>query len=247
MKKKYLGFGLVYCVLVLLIFLAAISVYTKKKIDEQNDSLRSISRWPEFRMAYADCADEEALVGSTIDSWEFLSRLDDIGVYSSVVETNNGGVLIESKDYFLVRYYGEFESEVIENSDYRYEEKTTQLAPGDYRFMVLEEPVSLTKDELTDLRFPGNNVTITGARCDDTFIYGGTLTFTTNANEEKTFTITISNKPGTTNNNVVVSLEYEFAHDEVTLVSGTGGVTGGGTGYNAASNGASGIMIFKSH
>ena len=36
------------------------------------------------------------------------------------------------------------------------------------------------------------------------------------ANEEKTFTITISNKPGTTNNNVVVSLEYEFMHDDVT-------------------------------
>ncbi|MBR3143015.1 MAG: HAMP domain-containing histidine kinase [Clostridiales bacterium] len=190
MKKKYLGFGLVYCVLVLLIFLAAVSFFTKKKIDEQNDSLRSISRWPEFRMAYADYSDEEALVGSTIDSWEFLSRLDDIGVYSSVVETNNGGVLFESQDYFVVRYYGEFEFEIIENSAYRYEEKSTQLAPGDYRFMVFEEPVSLTKDELTDLRFPNNNnVTITGARCDDTFIYGGALTFTTTANEEKTFNI----------------------------------------------------------
>lgn len=181
MKKKYLSFGIIYCLVVLLIFLAGISFYTKKKIDVINNGMSSIVLLPETLMGGIKSGTPETLAHNAVNSWKFLSVAgDDVGFYSSVVDTeNNGRVLFESQDFLQIWYYGEIETEVIENSDERYEAKTTQLAPGDSRFMFFEEPLSLSKDEISDLRFPnGNDIRIAGAKCDDTFVYGGTFTFT---------------------------------------------------------------------
>ena len=192
MKKKYLSFGIIYCLVVLLIFLAGISFYTKKKIDVINNGMSSIVLLPETLMGGIKSGTPETLAHNAVNSWEFLSVVgDDVGFYSSVVDTeNNGRVLFESQDFLQIWYYGEIETEVIENSDERYEAKTTQLAPGDSRFMFFEEPLSLSKDEISDLRFPnGNDIRIAGAKCDDTFVYGGTFTFTSG---EKVRTLNIA-------------------------------------------------------
>lgn len=192
MKKKYLSFGIIYCLVVLLIFLAGISFYTKKKIDVINNGMSSIVFLPETLMGGIKSGTPETLAHNAVNSWKFLSVAgDDIGFYSSVVDTeNNGRVLFESQDFLQIWYYGEIETEVIENSDERYEAKTTQLAPGDSRFMFFEEPLSLSKDEISDLRFPnGNDIRIAGAKCDDTFVYGGTFTFTSG---EKVRTLNIA-------------------------------------------------------
>lgn len=192
MKKKYLSFGIIYCLVVLLIFLAGISFYTKKKIDVINNGMSSIVLLPETLMGDIKSGTPETLAHNAVNSWEFLSVAgDDVGFYSSVVDTeNNGRVLFESQDFLQIWYYGEIETEVIENSDERYEAKTTQLAPGDSRFMFFEEPLSLSKDEISDLRFPnGNDIRIAGANCDDTFVYGGTFTFTSG---EKVRTLNIA-------------------------------------------------------
>lgn len=192
MKKKYLSFGIIYCLVVLLIFLAGISFYTKKKIDVINNGMSSIVLLPETLMGDIKSGTPETLAHNAVNSWEFLSVAgDDVGFYSSVVDTeNNGRVLFESQDFLQIWYYGEIETEVIENSDERYEAKTTQLAPGDSRFMFFEEPLSLSKDEISDLRFPnGNDIRIAGAKCDDTFVYGGTFTFTSG---EKVRTLNIA-------------------------------------------------------
>lgn len=192
MKKKYLSFGIIYCLVVLLIFLAGISFYTKKKIDVINNGMSSIVLLPETLMGGIKSGTPETLAHNAVNSWKFLSVAgDDIGFYSSVVDTeNNGRVLFESQDFLQIWYYGEIETEVIENSDERYEAKTTQLAPGDSRFMFFEEPLSLSKDEISDLRFPnGNDIRIAGAKCDDTFVYGGTFTFTSG---EKVRTLNIA-------------------------------------------------------
>ena len=205
MKKKYLSFGIIYCLVALLIFLAGTSFYSKKKIDEINAGLRNVLLYLDTIMRYYTTDDPEITASNMIGTWEFLSYLKDAGFYSSVVDTeNNGTVLFESQDFYVVCYHGEIESEVIENSSYRYEEKSTQIVPGDSRYMVLEEPLSLSKDETTDFRFPnGNDVTITGARCDNTFIYGGTLTFT---NKDKTKTVNIA-KPVLVNEDESVPYE----------------------------------------
>ena len=192
MKKKYLSFGIIYCLVVLLIFLAGISFYSKKKIDDINNGMSSIVLLPETLMGGIKSGTPETLAHNAVNSWKFLSVVgDDVGFYSSVVDTeNNGRVLFESRDFLQIWYYGEIETEVIENSDERYEAKTTQLAPGDSRFMFFEEPLSLSKDEISDLRFPnGNDIRIAGAKCDDTIVYGGTFTFTSG---EKVRTLNIA-------------------------------------------------------
>ena len=192
MKKKYLSFGIIYCLVVLLIFLAGISFYSKKKIDDINNGMSSIVLLPETLMGGIKSGTPETLAHNAVNSWKFLSVVgDDVGFYSSVVDTeNNGRVLFESQDFLQIWYYGEIETEVIENSDERYEAKTTQLAPGDSRYMFFEEPLSLSKDEISDLRFPnGNDIRIAGAKCDDTFVYGGTFTFTSG---EKVRTLNIA-------------------------------------------------------
>ena len=192
MKKKYLSFGIIYCLVVLLVFFAGISFYSKKKIDVINNGMSSIVLLPETLMGGIKSGTPETLAHNAVNSWKFLSVVgDDVGFYSSVVDTeNNGRVLFESQDFLQIWYYGEIETEVIENSDERYEAKTTQLAPGDSRYMFFEEPLSLSKDEISDLRFPnGNDIRIAGAKCDDTFVYGGTFTFTSG---EKVRTLNIA-------------------------------------------------------
>ena len=192
MKKNYLGFGLVYCVLALVIFSVLMSFYTKKKIDVVNEGMRNIALFPEISMGNSENGTPESLAHNAVNSWKFLSFVgDDVGFYSSIVDTeNNGRVMFESQDFLAFRYYGEVETEVIEDSSDRYEAKDTQLVPGSTRFMFFEEPLSLSKDEISDLRFPnGNDIRIAGAKCDDTFVYGGTFTFTSG---EKVRTLNIA-------------------------------------------------------
>ena len=180
MKKNYLRFGLVYCVLALLIFSVLISFYTKKKVDEINSSFSNSLIFPEFMLADTTGQDRGDTMRRVIETWDILSSYgDDIGFYSSVVDTADGRTMFESGNFLEFRYYGEFEYEVVENSEDRYETNATQVAPGDVRYMFFDEPLVLSQDEKSYLRIPyGNDIVVAGARCDDTFISGGTLTFT---------------------------------------------------------------------
>lgn len=227
MKKKYLSFGIIYCLVVLLIFLAGISFYSKKKIDELNAGMCSVLLYPDSIMRDHTTDDPEITVCNVLGTWEFMSYLNkDVGFYSSVVDTgNNGSVVFESRDFYIVHYYGESETEVIENSSERYETKSTQLVPGDSRYMVFEEPLSLSKDETTALRFPDiSNVSITGASCDERFVYGGTLTYTY---EDNTRTVNIAT-PGFVNEDESVPYEEWIVRlDRIECYS-----FGGNTGIN---------------
>lgn len=191
MKKNYLRFGLVYCVLALLIFSVLISFYTKKKVDELNSSFSNCLIFPEFMLADTTGQDRGDTMRRVIETWDILSNYgEDIGFYSSVVDTADGRTMFESGNFLEFRYYGEFEYEVVEDSEERYETKSTQLAPGDVRYMFFDEPLELSQDEYLDLSIPyDNDVVVAGARCDDTFISGGTLTFTC---DNKTRTLKIS-------------------------------------------------------
>ena len=176
MKKHYLRFGLIYCILALLVFATAISFYSKKKIDEVNEFagysvINASSFFPE------SIKDPEEIMLKSLQSWRFTGYSnEEEGFYSSVIDTrDNFNVLLETRDFCCVKYYGEIEIDVTESPD-SYETKYTQLAPGDERYLLLEAPAKLTKDEETDLRF-SNEVTITGAMCDDNFIYGGNINY----------------------------------------------------------------------
>lgn len=225
MKKKYLSFGIIYCLVVLLIFLAGISFYSKKKIDELNAGMCNVLLYPDSIMRDHTTDDPEIMVCNVLGTWEFMSYLNkDVGFYSSVVDTgNNGSVVFESQDIYIVHYYGESETEVIENSSERYETKSTQLVPGDSRYMIFEEPLSLSKDETTALRFPDvSNVSITGASCDKRFVYGGTLTYTY---EDNTRTVNIAT-PGFVNEDESVPYEEWIVRLDAIECYSFGGNTG---------------------
>lgn len=225
MKKKYLSFGIIYCLVVLLIFLAGISFYSKKKIDELNAGMCNVLLYPDSIMRDYTTDDPEITVCNILGTWEFMSYLNkDVGFYSSVVDTgNNGSVVFESRDFYIVHYYGESETEVIENSSERYETKSTQLVPGDSRYMIFEEPLSLSKDETTALRFPDvSNVSITGASCDKRFVYGGTLTYTY---EDNTRTVNIAT-PGFVNEDESVPYEEWIVRLDAIECYSFGGNTG---------------------
>lgn len=227
MKKKYLSFGIIYCLVVLLIFLAGISFYSKKKIDELNAGMCNVLLYPDSIMRDHTTDDPEIMVCNVLGTWEFMSYLNkDVGFYSSVVDTgNNGSVVFESQDIYIVHYYGESETEVIENSSERYETKSTQLVPGDSRYMIFEEPLSLSKDETTALRFPDvSNVSITGASCDKRFVYGGTLTYTY---EDNTRTVNIATQGFVNEDESVPYEEWIVRLDAIECYS-----FGGNTGIN---------------
>ena len=89
MKKHYIRFGIIYCVLALVIFMAAVSVYTKKKTDEINKvwaghSVINSSNF--FHGSKTDsCTEPEILMQSMVHSWQFTSySSEDEGFYSSV-------------------------------------------------------------------------------------------------------------------------------------------------------------------
>ena len=239
MKKNYLSFGIIYCLAVLLIFLAGISFYSKNKIDELNAGMRNILLYPHSIMNNRVGEDPEETASNMIGTWEFLSYMKNVGFYSSVVDTrNNGTVLFESQDFYSVRYYGEVETEVIENSSDRYEAKTTQLVPGDTRYMVFEEPLSLSKDETSSFRFPrGSNVTITGARCDSKFVYGGTLSYT---HDEKTKTVNIAKPVFVKEDESVPYEEWIVRLDEISCYS-----FGGNTALNKKAHKLSDAYVAK--
>ena len=72
MKKKYLSFGIIYCLVVLLIFLAGISFYSKKKIDVINNGMSSIVLLPESLMGGIKSGTPETLAHNAVNSWKFL-------------------------------------------------------------------------------------------------------------------------------------------------------------------------------
>ncbi|HAW16523.1 MAG TPA: hypothetical protein DCW41_07485 [Clostridiales bacterium] len=180
MKKHYLIFGSVYCIMALLVFAAAISFYTKKKIDEVNE-FAGYSVINSSGIYRSTLEDPRQIISRTLYSWEFaVYQINEEGFYSSVIDTENGfSVLLETEDLVKVRYYGEVEREIISDTPDSYEEQVTQLVPGDERYMFFTEPLTLTEDEEFALRLP-LDVTVTGASCDDIFVYGGSLSFPSN-------------------------------------------------------------------
>ena len=240
MKKNYLGFGLVYCVLALVIFSVLMSFYTKKKIDVVNEGMRNIALFPEILMGNSENGTPESLAHNAVNSWKFLSFVgEDVGFYSSIVDTeNNGRVMFESQDFLAFRYYGEVETEVIENSSDRYEAKDTQLVPGSTRFMFFEEPLTLSKDEISNFRFPrGKDITVAGARCDDTFVYGGTFTFSF---DDKVKTLNIAEPEVVNEEKSVPYEEWIVRLDEIEYCS-----LGGNSAINKKAHKLSDVYVAK--
>lgn len=161
MKKQYLRFGIIYCIIALLFASAVTVFYTKGKIDEINERLplRNFSWY-----AKQNEPDRDLIFQDVLNNWtdySQISRDDNTGFYSSVIE--DGNVILESQDFFQIcsiveRTYGE-----------------DQIPFMEYRYLLIPDSLDLKDVDSRDLNLIFRSDSITGANCDNAFVYGGTL------------------------------------------------------------------------
>ena len=101
MKKHYLRFGLIYCILALLVFAAAISFYTGIKIDKANE-IAGYSMINSSGMFPASIQDPETIMRYAVRSWKFTGyQSEDEGFYSSVIDTRDNFKVLLMNRYLL--------------------------------------------------------------------------------------------------------------------------------------------------
>ena len=102
MKKQYLKFGIVYCVLVLLIFATAMTLFTRKKVSEVKDNKRlHYLDMP----SYSETYQLDYLINKTYHSMAsdtpFLT--DDMGAYYVIVDCQNDySKILESANFLKI-------------------------------------------------------------------------------------------------------------------------------------------------
>ena len=102
MKKQYIKYGTVFCILVILAFLVTFAIYTKNKINEYNKTFdRGISSIDYYFVNIADNADDQP-VEALIKAWDLYIEecLDDNkGFYSSITDAESGVIILDSSEY----------------------------------------------------------------------------------------------------------------------------------------------------
>ena len=97
MKKQYLRYGAVFCIVVLLAFSIAFVIFTKNKIDDFNlhFNLPFVTANIDYHADNADGQMEEQV----IRSWNYYltyEYADRTGFYSSITDVNSGEVILDS-------------------------------------------------------------------------------------------------------------------------------------------------------
>ena len=97
MKKQYIRYGAIFCIVVLLAFSIAFVIFTKNKIDDFNlhFNLPFVTANIDY---HADNADGQ-LEKQVIQSWNFYLQYeyaDRIGFYSSITDINSGEIILDS-------------------------------------------------------------------------------------------------------------------------------------------------------
>lgn len=110
MKKQYIRYGAIFCIVVLLAFSIAFIIFTKNKIDDYNlyFKLPLISEYIDY---HAD-NDDGQLEQQVIRSWDrYLTYeyADRTGFYSSITDVNSGKVILDSFEQGIHRGDAEIE------------------------------------------------------------------------------------------------------------------------------------------
>ena len=97
MKKQYIRYGAIFCIVVLLAFSIAFVIFTKNKIDDFNlhFNLPFVTANIDY---HADNADGQ-LEEQVIRSWNYYLQYeyaDRIGFYSSITDINSGEIILDS-------------------------------------------------------------------------------------------------------------------------------------------------------
>ena len=175
MKKKYLKFGIIYCLCVLIIFLVIIGLFTRNKIkDVNNEKINSFSvafcNNEETKEQFyeeikdSDMDDEEKdtaldlFVNYTYHQWESQNKYyepDDVGFYSAVYKSSDYSMLSELHNF-------------IEISP----DKNYAVVPDDTRYILTGD--DFTYEDFNDYAY---NIKIENASCDDVYIYDGEISW----------------------------------------------------------------------
>lgn len=175
MKKKYLKFGIIYCLCVLIIFLVIIGLFTRNKIkDVNNEKINSFSvafcNNEETKEQFyeeikdSDMDDEEKdtaldlFVNYTYHKWESQSKYyepDDVGFYSAVYKSKDYSMLSELHDFIEIYPY-----------------KVYAVAPDDTRYILTGD--DFTYEYFNDYAY---NISIKNASCDNVYIYDGEISW----------------------------------------------------------------------
>lgn len=97
MKKQYIRYGTIFCIVVLLAFSTAFVIFTKNKIDDFN--LRFNLPFTTANIDYHADNDDGQLEQQVIRSWDsYLTYeyADCTGFYSSITDVNSGEVILDS-------------------------------------------------------------------------------------------------------------------------------------------------------
>ena len=97
MKKQYIRYGTIFCIVVLLAFSTAFVIFTKNKIDDFN--LRFNLPFTTANIDYHDDNADGQLEESVILSWKLYLNYeyaDRTGFYSSITDVNSGEVILDS-------------------------------------------------------------------------------------------------------------------------------------------------------
>ena len=97
MKKQYIRYGTIFCIVVLLAFSTAFVIFTKNKIDDFN--LRFNLPFTTANIDYHDDNADGQLEESVILSWKLYLNYeyaDRTGFYSSITDVNSGKVILDS-------------------------------------------------------------------------------------------------------------------------------------------------------
>lgn len=97
MKKQYIRYGTIFCIVVLLAFSTAFVIFTKNKIDDFN--LRFNLPFKTANIDYHADNDDGQLEQQVIRSWDrYLTYeyADRTGFYSSITDVNSGKVILDS-------------------------------------------------------------------------------------------------------------------------------------------------------
>ena len=104
MKKQYIRYGTVFCILVLLAFLAAFVIYTKNKTDDYN--FRFNLPFVTENIDYHEDNSDGSLERQVTDSWNhYLSYeyADCTGFYSSITDVKSGEIILDSFEKGIYR------------------------------------------------------------------------------------------------------------------------------------------------
>ncbi len=104
MKKQYIRYGTIFCIVVLLAFSTAFVIFTKNKIDDFN--LRFNLPFTTANIDYHADNDDGQLEQQVIRSWDrYLTYeyADRTGFYSSITDVNSGKVILDSLEQGIHR------------------------------------------------------------------------------------------------------------------------------------------------